>query len=262
MDNEEKQEFKYKESSKNIFSKIDIVNNYTLEEINKLNDKYKEMGLFIKLVRVDNYGKEKSPSDLISKNFISRKRLLKRHSKMTIEQLYYKYFCVDSFSEKSKNLRSFSKLKGEDELCDIEGYKELQKNINEIHEDFQKLENKKCRIKKNDFKEKIMNYIQRFNKYLTSRQYTDIYNKFKEKSMFYVELNKIDDLYEWPIPLLKEFKAEIEILAIKNNLNKNLGKDIYENEKSKSEKEDKEKDEEENEESNSNSSDSFNSINS
>ena len=139
MDNEEKQEFKYKESSKNIFSKIDIVNNYTLGEINKLNDKYKEMGLFIKLVRVDNYGKEKSPSDLISKNFISKKRLLKRHSKMTIEQLYYKYFCIDSFSEKSKNLRSFSKLKGEDELCDIEGYKELQKNINEIHEDFQKL---------------------------------------------------------------------------------------------------------------------------
>ena len=107
-----------------------------------------------------------------------------------------------------------------------------------------------------------MKYIQGFNKYLTPRQYTDIYDKFREKSMSYVELNKIDDLYEWPIPLLKEFKAEIEIMAIKNNLNKNLGKDIYENEKSKSEKEDKEKDEEENEESNSNSSDSFNSINS
>ena len=175
---------------------------------------------------------------------------------MTIEQLYYKYFCIDSFSEKYKNLRSFSKLKGEDELCDIEGYKELQKNINEIHEDFQKLENKKCRIKKDDFKEKIMKYIQGFNKYLTPRQYTDIYNKFKEKSMFYVELNKIDDLYEWPIPLLKEFKAEIEIAAISNILNLKCGRKNDKQNKNEQKREENEKNKNK-EEDDSDSSSSF-----
>ena len=51
-----KEGFLFEDSSKNIFSKINLVNNLNLKEIQKLNEKYKELGLFIKQVRVDNLG--------------------------------------------------------------------------------------------------------------------------------------------------------------------------------------------------------------
>ena len=67
--------FKYQDKSEYIFSKIELVNNLTLKEIEKLNEKYREIGLFIKQVRVDNYGEEKSPDELILQNYVSKKRL-------------------------------------------------------------------------------------------------------------------------------------------------------------------------------------------
>ena len=71
----EKNEFIYEKHSNNILSKIDLVNNITLNDIQKLNEKYRELNLFIKQVRVDKYGNEKSPDDLIAKNYVSKKRL-------------------------------------------------------------------------------------------------------------------------------------------------------------------------------------------
>ena len=65
----EKSEFSYEEPSNNILSKINLVNKITLAGINKLNEKYRELNLFIKQVRVDKYGNEKSKDDLIVKNY-------------------------------------------------------------------------------------------------------------------------------------------------------------------------------------------------
>ena len=245
-----KEGFLFEDSSKNIFSKINLVNNLNLYEIQKLNEKYKELGLFIKQVRVDNLGNQKSSDDLISLNYLSKKRLLKRHSKMTVQQLYNKYYCIDPFSKKFNNFITFNNEIEDDQILDNIDLLELKLNLEEIHQYYQKKKKKRCKINKEEFKKLIINYIVKFNEYLEEEQYNEIYEKMSEKSSLVVELNDLDNLSKWPVSLLKEFKAEIEILAIKNNLNKNLGKDIYENEKSKSEKEDKEKDEEENEESN------------
>lgn len=251
MNIDENKSFKYEDTSNKIFTKINLVNNLTLDEIGLLNEKYRELGLFIKQVRVDNYGKEKSPNDLIKQNFLSKKRLLKRHSKMTLEQLYYKYFCLDPFSSKLRCLRSFHK-EIEDELLDIEDLKELKQNLLEVHQDYQKLESKRCSIKKLEFKKEIIKYIQKFNAYLTTKQYEELYKKMKEKSMLVLEISKIDDLEEWTVPLLKEFKAEVEFLAISNILKKHIGEEDEKEEEKLSNEEENQKIEDE--EKNDNSS--------
>ena len=252
----EKNEFIYEKHSNNILSKIDLVNNITLNDIQKLNEKYRELNLFIKQVRVDKYGNEKSPNDLIARNYISKKRLLKRHSKMTLEELYFKYYCYDydSFSKKSKTLRNSKNINERDELCNKDDLKELKKNLEEIHQDYQKLELKKCRIKKDDFKKAIIKYIIKYNNYITENQYKELYNKMKEKSLLYVNISNIDDLSQWTIPILKEFKAEISLLALSNIINKKLGNDIKEEDKNNLKKEEKKKSEDENESDNSYSS--------
>ena len=254
MELNEKPEFIYEQHSNNILSKIDLVNNITLSDIQKLNEKYRELNLFIKQVRVDKYGNEKSPNDLIARNYISKKRLLKRHSKMTLEELYFKYYCYDSFSKKSKTLRNSKNINERDELCNKDDLKELKKNLEEIHQDYQKLELKKCRIKKDDFKKAIIKYIIKYNKYLTPNQYKELYNKMKEKSLLYVNISNIDDLSQWTIPILKEFKAEISYLAISNIINEKLGVGVEEEDKNDIKKEEKKKKEDENEYDNSYSS--------
>ena len=59
----------------------------------------------------------------------------------------------------------------------------------------------------------------KFNKYLEEQQYNEIYEKMLKKSQLFLELNDSDNLSKWPVSLLKEFKAEIEIVAISNILN-------------------------------------------
>ena len=240
--------FKYQDKSEYIFSKIELVNNLTLKEIEKLNEKYREIGLFIKQVRVDNYGEEKSPDELILQNYVSKKRLLKRHSKMTLEQLYFKYFCFDSFPDKPKKLRSFHNEIRENEKYDNIDLQELKKNLEDIHQDFQQLQSRRCKIDKLEFKKEIIKYIQKFNAYLTTNQYLSIYNKMKEKSMTVIDPTKIDDLSEWTVSLLKEFKAEVEYLAISNIIKRQLGEKVDEEEDKFNIKEEKQKIDEENKE--------------
>ena len=240
MKSEKNSDFKFEETTNKLFSKIDIVNNLTLKEIQTFNEKYKELGLFIKQVRVDKFGNEKSQEDLIINNYLSKKRLLKRHSTMTLEQLYFKYFCYNSFSNKPKYLRS-SNNGNDEQLCNIEDLKELKQNLVDIHEDYKKLDLKKCRIKDERFKKIIISYICKFNKHLTTNQYNQLYIKMKDKAKLYIEPTKVDEPYLWPIPLLKEFKAEIEILAISNILNEKIGIDIDEEGKNYSEKKNKSK---------------------
>jgi len=240
MKSEKNSDFKFEETTNKLFSKIDIVNNLTLKEIQTFNEKYKELGLFIKQVRVDKFGNEKSQEDLIINNYLSKKRLLKRHSTMTLEQLYFKYFCYDSLSNKPKYLRS-SNNGNDEQLCNIEDLKELKQNLVDIYKDYKKLDMKKCRIKDERFKKIIISYICKFNMYLTTNQYKQLYIKMKDKAQLYIEPTKVDDLDLWPIPLLKEFKAEIEILAISNILNEKIGIDIDEEGKNYSEKKNKSK---------------------
>ena len=52
---------------------------------------------------------------------------------MTLEELYYKYYCFDSFSEKQKNLRNSSKIKDPESPCDKDDLMEIKQNLEEIH---------------------------------------------------------------------------------------------------------------------------------
>ena len=240
MKNKKNTDFKFEETTNKLFSKINIVNNLTLKEIQIFNEKYRELGLFIKQIRVDKFGNEKSQEDLIFNNYLSKKRLLKRHSTMTLEQLYFKYFCYDSFLNKPKYLRS-SNNENDDQLYNNDDLKELKKNLEDIHKDYQKLHLKKCRMKNKEFKDIIISYIPKFNKHLTPYQYKQIYNKMKDKVQLYIDPTNVDDINLWPIPILKEFKAEIEILAISNIINQKIGIYINEEENVNSEREIKSK---------------------
>lgn len=96
-------DFKYTDYSNNLFTKILLANALTKKEISKLNEKYKELGLFIKQVEVDEYGKELYPDELLSQNnFLKKKRRLKKHSRMTLQEFYDKYYSENKKSEKNK----------------------------------------------------------------------------------------------------------------------------------------------------------------
>ena len=92
-----------------------------------------------------------------------------------------------------------------------------------------------------EFKDIIISYIPKFNKHLTPYQYKQIYNKMKDKVQLYIDPTNVDDINLWPIPILKEFKAEIEILAISNIINQKIGIYINEEENVNSEREIKSK---------------------
>ena len=100
--------------------------------------------------------------------------------------------------------------------------------------------------------------MQKFNVYLNENQYKEIYNKMKNKCLQDItDLSRIDDLSLWSVPLLKEFKAEIEIAAISNILDKKIGKEKKEEDKNKGNKEEKQKfEKEEKDDSSSSSSES------
>ncbi len=173
---------------------------------------------------------------------------------MTLEQLYFKYYCIAPFSEKSKCLRSFDKEIDDNELMDKNELKEIKNNLEDIYQDYQKLETKRCKIDKLEFKKDIIRYIQRFNSYLNENQYTQIYNKMKEKCLLEIDYSKIDDLSEWSVPLLKELKAEILIAAISNILDEKIGKEKKEEDKNKGNEEEKQKFEKEEKDDSSSSS--------
>ena len=103
------EEFKLSDFSNNLFTKITLVNTLNLKEIELLNEKYCELGLFIKQVRVDKYGNEKSPNELLNEdsddldfNLLKRKRKSQRHSNLSLQEFFNKYENFDLFEENNK----------------------------------------------------------------------------------------------------------------------------------------------------------------
>ena len=233
--------FKYKENSNKLFTNIKFTNQLTLAEINKLNENYTKYGLNIKQVRVDLFGKEKS-----SENFLKKKRRPERHAKMTLEEFYFKYFCLD-FEDKqnktypSKISKKESKImkdkeeipleSNDDERVDEESLKIIEKHLKDAYDNCQSLEDKERSFDKNvnknvNYKIKIIDYINKFKKYLPNEDYSFLLNKWKSKNEVNSG-NKSDNFLDWKIHNLKGFKSEIILFAsintIKNSqkLNKN-----------------------------------------
>ena len=63
-------QFLYTDNSNKLFTKIQLVNTLTQKEIDKLNMKYKELGLFIKQISVDHLGNEIASNELLLETVI------------------------------------------------------------------------------------------------------------------------------------------------------------------------------------------------
>lgn len=268
-------DFKYKDYSNSIFAKIQLVNALTKKEIAKLNEKYKELGLFIKQIEVDINGNEIHQNEFLSKNnLLHKKRRLKKHS-MTLQEFYDKYYSYPK-NKKSKNKRikknnnessvSDSINQNENEYASKEEIKQLINNIKETYNDCQNIDIKKSKIDDEGFKELIIKFINKYSKYISDKQYTDLFNKWKNKNWIIKGFNNMDvnSLYNWKIPILKGFKSEIALFATSNVLLKQIGENNSngqekdENQKDKKINEDDKDDEEDSDDSKSESSDQNN----
>ena len=238
MKMKEMKDFKLSDFSNNLFTKITLVNTLDLKEIELLNEKYHELGLYIKQVRVDKYGNEKSPNELLyedSDNLNSNLLKRKRHSNLSLQEFFNKYENYDLFEEKEKPKKKLvkSKYKGnnnnkrndnpdnqsEDEN-EVENVSELIKSwrdkLIEVKQDGQNIHYKNCKIEDEDFKKKIIEYIKKFSRYISDNEYRKLFNKWKDQNMEIkgVNLLECNDLYKWKVPILKAFKSEITLLAI------------------------------------------------
>ena len=221
-------EFKYIDCSNNLFAKIQIVNALTKSELGKLNEKYSELGLFIRQVRVDEYGNEITENELLpSDNNVlnkKRKRVLKK-STMTLEEFYNKYY--ENNNKKSKKIndnKSISNDSIDDYKCSLEELKDLNKNLIETFNDCQNIAMKKCKIEEKDYADKIIYYIKKFSKYLPDKQYEDLFQKWKNKNLEIKGFREIDvnNINNWKIPVLKGFKSEMILIASSNIISKKI----------------------------------------
>ena len=219
--------FKYKDCSNNIFSKIQLVNALTQKEIYLLNEKYIELGLFIRQVQVDNFGNELFPNKLFSERiFLSKKR-------QTLQEFYDEYYLkYKKRKNNGQNIRnnlqnnsydiSSEERNLENNLLDEELHN-LSNQIKGVYNDCQHINIKKCKINDENFKKKIIEYIKEFSKFLTKNQYNNLFQKWKIKNYEIKEFNinsDINDLSQWRIPILKGFKSEIILFALPNILDK------------------------------------------
>ena len=226
-------EFKYIDYSNNIFTKIQLVNALTQKEINILNENYKKLGLFIQQVKVDNFGNQISPNEfLLENNYLNKKRRLKKKSRMTLEEFYEKYYINDkkkylNSSNKSINKSSNIKNNNEDKLCKKEDLISWHNNLYSIYQDCQNIDFKKCKIDDEKYKINIIKFIKRYKKYITEKQYNNLFNKWGNKNMFIKGCNPSDcsDLSSWKIPILKGFKSELSLYATLNTIRKKIGKE-------------------------------------
>jgi len=212
----------FADKSENLVSKMEFVNALTHREITTLNSKYLDLGLYIKQVIVDYYGNEINENK--SFNLLGKKR--ERKSFNYLNDFLQKYYGDDDLSSISKSTINTHKKR---KISDIEANKkfsvkeisELRNNLNSIKEDCQKIEYKNCKIEADEFKSKIIDYILKIKKYLSKEQYSFLFNKWKNeysklKGVDIINFEKINNILNWKIPILKAFKSEMILYAMCN----------------------------------------------
>ena len=241
----------FADKSENLISKIEFVNALTHKEITTLNSKYLDLGLYIKQVIVDYYGNEINENK--SFNLLGKKR--ERKTFNYLNDLLQKYYGEDDLSSISKSTINTHKKR---KISDIEANKkcstgeisELRNNLNSIKEDCQKIEYKNCKIEADEFKSKIIDYILKIKKFLSKEQYSFLFNKWKNeyakiKGVDIMNFEKINNLLNWKIPILKAFKSEMILYAMCNVCDNYVKRHIN-NERSNNKSEEDEPESEEN----------------
>ena len=241
----------FADKSENLISKIVFVNALTHKEITTLNSKYLDLGLYIKQVIVDYYGNEISENK--SFNLLGKKR--ERKTFNYLNDFLQKYYGEDDLSSISKSTINTHKKR---KISDIEANKkcstgeisELRNNLNSIKEDCQKIEYKNCKIEADEFKSKIIDYILKIKTFLLKEQYSFLFNKWKNeysklKGVDIINFEKINNILNWKIPILKAFKSEMILYAM-CNVCENCVKRHINNERNNNKSEEDEPESEEN----------------
>ena len=250
----------------NIYSKLNFVNYLTDKEISRLNSKYLSSGLQMKQIKVDEYGKE-----IIEEN--SKRKILGRKRDRKDFNSYNKflshYYGKQQFDILNQNYEKEKKMifdfDPEDKICTRKCLSLLKDSLNEIKIDCEYMANKNSKIETDEYKSVVLIYISQFRKYITSKQYTFLYNKWKNELLKVrgtdlFNFDKINNINNWKVSILRCFKSEIVLYAICNVYDEVIkGKKFVSDNKIKLVEDSEEKEEEkidESEEVNDSSSDS------
>lgn len=237
-----------KDNSNKLFTKIDLANTLTSKEIDKLNARYIDLGLYIKQAIVDDYGSEISTTDTAQNLLKGKTKRQKRHTAMTLKDFFCKYYCGSfaSISKKKKHIVGPKNKKRKisddsNQICSIEDLKKLSGSLKDAYENCQQIRYKECKIENTDYKEKVIKYIFHYKNYISEEQYMQLFNKWrneqsKTKDVDPSKFSELNDLRNWKISILKAFKSEILIKATiniyekkiidKNNKNNNKNDNI------------------------------------
>ena len=204
-----------------IYSKIKVVNALSDKMIDKLNSKYSSKGLQMKQIIVDKYGKE------ITKPLSSKRLLGKKRDRMEYDSLanfLYSYYGKEQFIllnqtwEKEKKILNFDP---EDAKCTRKCLSHLKDSLNTIKVDCENMDNKNLKIETDEYKIVVLKYIAKFKNYITNEQYTYLQSKWKNEMLKVrgtdlFNYDKINDIRNWRVSILKCFKSEIILYGLCN----------------------------------------------
>ena len=205
----------------NIYSKINCVNCLTDKMMNKLNVKYCCSGLQMKQVIVDKYGKE-IVEKISSKRLLGKKR--DRGGYDSLSKFLYNYYGKEKFILLNQNYEKEKKLfdfDPEDKACTRKCLSELKDSLNTIKIDCEYMANKNSKIETDEYKIAVLKYINKFKNYITNEQYAFLQNKWKNELLKVrgtdlFNYDKINDIKNWKVSILKCFKSEIVLYGICN----------------------------------------------
>ena len=211
----------FADKSQKIFSKIEFVNALTPKEISNLKSKYLFLGLHIKQVIVDNFGKEKNKDKPKVIDYLGKKRERKEFN--SLNDFLHKYYGEDDLSSISRSsIKKNKKRKISEKKVNKKYTKEdlsvLKNSLNSIKQDCQKIEYRNCKNEEEEFKSTIIEYILKFKKYISKEDYDFLFNKWKNefsklKGVDLFNFNNVNNLLNWKISILKAFKSEISLYA-------------------------------------------------
>ena len=214
----------FRDYSNKLFAKIKIANPITKNEIRKLNDRFREMHLNIKHIIVDKNGEEIPEKESIEYDPKTNRPIRQVKKLLTIKELYNKYHFNKIYYKKNfKNQRRKIAEKNKDIPCSKKELQEISSDISLILLKNEQIDFKNCKLDTQEFRLKIINYINNFKKFLPKEIFEKQFLKFKKKAMEFKGMDltnpeTVNDLLNWPSNVLKSFKSLIYVLAVKFNL--------------------------------------------
>lgn len=203
------------------YSKLNLVNTLTQKEINKLNNKYYALGLYLKQVKVDEYGQE-IVEERAKKRLLGKKRERKPFN--SLNEFLYIYYGAEKFCLMNINFENDNKLfdyDPDDKICTRKCLTNLKDSLNEIKIDCEYMANKNSKIETDEYKSVVLKFIAQFRQYITKDQYDFLYNKWKNELLKVrgtdlFNFDKINNIENWKVSILKCFKSEIVLYGICN----------------------------------------------